>query len=230
MPTIPNQPSEASAHFMFELAKTVLTKAGGNSSTSLFTQPTNNNNPVGSHRALHLCAFQIGLYALGSFKIPVAAFLATTSLTRVTPVVIVVGELLSLIAIVVLGKQGFKDIKNRVLKLFKRKPVEELEPVSRFRHVTGLFLVLLIPFMLQATATTFAVVSHSAATLQEPFPEVWGMTFDFQLTFFLILMIGAELCIMTGFFMLGGLWWERFRRLFIWPGNEDKALGNNEKL
>ena len=37
-PTVPNQPSEASAYFMFELAKTVLTKAGGNSSTSLFKQ------------------------------------------------------------------------------------------------------------------------------------------------------------------------------------------------
>lgn len=37
-PSIPNQPSEAGAHFMFELAKTVLNKAGGNSSTSLFTQ------------------------------------------------------------------------------------------------------------------------------------------------------------------------------------------------
>jgi len=37
-PSIPNQPSEAGAHFMFELAKIVLAKAGGNSSTSLFTQ------------------------------------------------------------------------------------------------------------------------------------------------------------------------------------------------
>ncbi|CAH1795555.1 unnamed protein product [Owenia fusiformis] len=65
MPTIPNQPSEASAHFMFELAKTVLGKAGGNSATSLFTQATTNNNHSGPHRQLHLCAFQIGLYALG---------------------------------------------------------------------------------------------------------------------------------------------------------------------
>ncbi len=62
-PSLPNQPSEASAHFMFELAKTVLTKAGGNSSTSLFTQA--NQNVRGPHRALHMCAFQIGLYALG---------------------------------------------------------------------------------------------------------------------------------------------------------------------
>ena len=64
-PSIPNQPSEASAHFMFELAKTVLTKAGGTSTTSLFTQPTANQNPRGPQRALHMCAFQIGLYALG---------------------------------------------------------------------------------------------------------------------------------------------------------------------
>lgn len=64
-PSIPNQPSEASAHFMFELAKNVLTKAGGNSSTSLFTQASTNQNHHGPHRALHMCAFQLGLYALG---------------------------------------------------------------------------------------------------------------------------------------------------------------------
>ncbi|XP_033644058.1 zinc finger SWIM domain-containing protein 8-like [Asterias rubens] len=63
-PSIPNQPSEASAHFFFELARTVLTKAGGSSSTSLFTQPAANTNHTGPHRGLHLCAFEIGLYAL----------------------------------------------------------------------------------------------------------------------------------------------------------------------
>ncbi|RZF44726.1 hypothetical protein LSTR_LSTR000678 [Laodelphax striatellus] len=64
-PSIPNQPSEAGAHFTFELAKTVLTKAGGNSSTSLFTQVASNQSHHGPHRALHMCAFQLGLYALG---------------------------------------------------------------------------------------------------------------------------------------------------------------------
>lgn len=64
-PSIPNQPSEAGAHFMFEMAKTVLNKAGGSSSTSLFTQSSTNQNPHGPNRALHMCAFQLGLYALG---------------------------------------------------------------------------------------------------------------------------------------------------------------------
>lgn len=64
-PSIPNQPSEASAHFMCELAKTILLKAGGNSSTSLFTQASTSQNHHMPHRALHMCAFQLGLYALG---------------------------------------------------------------------------------------------------------------------------------------------------------------------
>lgn len=46
-PVLPNQPSEAGAHFMFELAKIVLGKAGGSSNQSLFTQPSNGQNPRG---------------------------------------------------------------------------------------------------------------------------------------------------------------------------------------
>ncbi|XP_077585234.1 zinc finger SWIM domain-containing protein 8 isoform X4 [Stigmatopora nigra] len=65
VPHVPNQPSEAAAHFYFELAKTVLIKAGGNSSTSIFTQPSGSGAHQGPHRNLHLCAFEIGLYALG---------------------------------------------------------------------------------------------------------------------------------------------------------------------
>ncbi|WAQ97485.1 ZSWM8-like protein [Mya arenaria] len=65
MPTVPNQPSEASAHWMWEVAKMILNKAGGSSSTSQFIQPSNTNQPSGPHRNLQLCSFQIGLYALG---------------------------------------------------------------------------------------------------------------------------------------------------------------------
>ena len=59
------QATEAEAHFMFELAKTVLNKAGGNNSTSVFTQSTSSETHSGPHRVLQLCAFEIGLFALG---------------------------------------------------------------------------------------------------------------------------------------------------------------------
>ncbi|CAK8682764.1 unnamed protein product [Clavelina lepadiformis] len=65
VPDMPNQPSEAAAHFFFELAKNVLVKAGGNSSTSLFMQQPQGNSQHGVHRNLVLAAFEIGLYALG---------------------------------------------------------------------------------------------------------------------------------------------------------------------
>lgn len=83
-PSVPNQPSEASAHFMFELAKTVLLKAGGNSSTSLFTQPINSQNPRGPIRALQMCAFQIGLYALGLHNCVSAKWLSRTYSSHVS--------------------------------------------------------------------------------------------------------------------------------------------------
>ena len=59
------QATEAEAHFMFELAKTVLSKAGGTNSTSVFTQTASNDTQPGPHRVLQLCAFEIGLFALG---------------------------------------------------------------------------------------------------------------------------------------------------------------------
>ncbi|CAK9300615.1 unnamed protein product [Gordionus sp. m RMFG-2023] len=57
-------PSEAGAHYTFEFAKNLLIKAGGNSNSDLFlhSTPLQIREP---HKALHFCAFQIGLYALG---------------------------------------------------------------------------------------------------------------------------------------------------------------------
>lgn len=60
-----NQATEAEAHFMFELAKTVLTRAGGNSNTSVFSTPATSSSHAGPHRGLQLCAFELGLFALG---------------------------------------------------------------------------------------------------------------------------------------------------------------------
>lgn len=66
-PQDPNHPTEASAHFMFELAKTVLDKAGGNSLTSHLFRPQliSQNAGRGIHRRLHMCTLRIALYALG---------------------------------------------------------------------------------------------------------------------------------------------------------------------
>ncbi|GBP88135.1 Zinc finger SWIM domain-containing protein 8 [Eumeta japonica] len=83
-PSVPNQPSEASAHFMFELAKSVLVKAGGSSSTSLFTQTSCAREHHGPHRGLHMAAFQLGLYALGLHNCVSANWLSRTYSSHVS--------------------------------------------------------------------------------------------------------------------------------------------------
>lgn len=66
----PNQPSESMAYHMFELARSVLSRAGGAaSSMAVFNHQANMAmDPSGPHRNLHLCAFQLGLYALGLYN------------------------------------------------------------------------------------------------------------------------------------------------------------------
>ncbi|XP_064071509.1 zinc finger SWIM domain-containing protein 8 homolog isoform X2 [Vanessa tameamea] len=83
-PSVPNQPSEASAHFMFELAKSVLFKAGGSSSTSLFTETSCAREHHGPHRGLHMAAFQLGLYALGLHNCVSANWLSRTYSSHVS--------------------------------------------------------------------------------------------------------------------------------------------------
>ncbi|VVC41169.1 Hypothetical protein CINCED_3A020249 [Cinara cedri] len=61
-PSQPNQASEANAHYLFELGKTILSKVGGPIQTTVFSQPP---LPTQPHRALHMCAFQLSLYSLG---------------------------------------------------------------------------------------------------------------------------------------------------------------------
>jgi hypothetical protein len=80
----PNQPSEALAHFMFEFSKTVLSKAGGSISSSVFLNQQNNQPGGGPHRNLHICSFLISLYALGLHNCVQPTWLTRTYSSHVT--------------------------------------------------------------------------------------------------------------------------------------------------
>jgi len=135
------------------------------------------------------------------------------------PIAIVVGEVVALGSIPIIGMEGFKALKNKMLSVFKMPPVEELKPVSRWRHVMGLVL-LIGSFVFQWAAAVFIIVGFSDTTPEDPFPEVFGIPFEYQLETFVGLMVAAEVSILVGLLLLGGLWWERLRQLFIWPGEK----------
>ena len=80
-----NQPSEALAHFMFEFSKSVLSKAGGTITTSVFlNHPSHQGGAGGPHRNLHICSFLISLYALGLHNCVQPTWLMRTYSSHVT--------------------------------------------------------------------------------------------------------------------------------------------------
>lgn len=117
-PSIPNQPSEAGAHFMFELAKNVLIKAGGTSSTSLFTQASTSQNHHGPHRALHMCAFQLGLYALGLHNCVSPNWLSRTYSSHVSWITGKINELYTTTWCIIVQSIILKWQNNNCNKLF----------------------------------------------------------------------------------------------------------------
>ncbi|RNA04312.1 zinc finger SWIM domain-containing 8 [Brachionus plicatilis] len=78
------QPSEALAHFMYEFSKTVLAKAGGSVSTSVFLNHSNHQAGNQVHRNLHICSFLVSLYALGLHNCVQPSWLSRTYSSQVT--------------------------------------------------------------------------------------------------------------------------------------------------
>ncbi len=129
---------------------------------------------------------------------------------------IVVGEIIAFGAIPALGMVGFKEIKNRLFSILHLPSVETLKPVSRARHVLGLVLVF-GSLLFQWTAAMLIIIGFSAASQGASLSTVFGVPFEDYRTTFLTIVVAAELSILIGLFTLGGLWWERFRQLFLWP-------------
>ncbi|KJH51727.1 SWIM zinc finger domain protein [Dictyocaulus viviparus] len=74
--------TEAHAHYMHELARRVLTEAGGNQSSVVFAPI--GQNPLASNRKLHMCAFLIGMYAIGLHNQVCASWKSRTYSTHVS--------------------------------------------------------------------------------------------------------------------------------------------------
>ena len=121
---------------------------------------------------------------------------------------VVGGEILSLVSIVFLGKQGFLAIKAKVFGVVR---AEFETPVGRVRHTIGIAL-LLVNLCTAVTLAIFAWASYEAA----PGAIVWGMTLGQQVTFYATFFLVGELSFPVAIIVLGADWWQRFRDLFIW--------------
>jgi hypothetical protein len=131
------------------------------------------------------------------------------------------GELVSLSSIVFLGKAGFLAIKSKIFRFLKEGYAG---PISAVRHYIGIALALTSVVTTYLTFV-YAWVAFKSTTPEQPFPVIFGMTFNEQSTFVLTLFLVGEVSFLLAIYVLGADWWERFRSIFVWHGPKQEANG-----
>ena len=140
-----------------------------------------------------LFGLSIVLPALG---VPLVAMmgLSTTTVATVSGVLLASAEVLGIVAVAVMGKQGYAYIKNSVFRFLRQygPPAE----VSRTRYTIGLVMF--------AVPILFGWISPYAADLIPGYAE----------NAFTYAIVG-DLVLLASLFVLGGDFWDKLRALFF---------------
>jgi len=150
------------------------------------------------------------LLAVTGMLLPAFGF-ANGRMVGVIAVILVAGEIISWSSIVLLGKEGFKELKTRLFSVLKRTPSGE--PVSLRRHRVGGSL-LALHVAAQFLALVFPIAAHFGTAADGTFPTVLGLHRPEQLNWFVGLLVASEALFFAGVYTLGADWWGRFRALF----------------
>ncbi len=163
--------------------------------------------------------YRVGLVLIivGNLGIVVAVLLGFVGVGTATVGALVIGgEIVSLASIVFLGKEGFVAIKQKVV-IFAKSTYTE--PVGRTRHRIGIAL-LLTHVVIAYLVMLYAWDAFAVATAEGPDAPVWGLNIEGQGSLVFDLFLIAEISFLVSIYVLGGDWWGRFRRIFIWEGTE----------
>jgi len=143
--------------------------------------------------------------------IPLLGLSAMESATLIGGILLVV-ELLWFASIPLLGKAGFKAVKERAfgwLKLTER-------PLSLARHRIGV-LLLVGSLVLDLLLQILVMVQHfGAATAANQTPELLGLSFAVQSRLYIGLQLATATGVLVALILLGGGFWERLKRAFEW--------------
>jgi len=126
---------------------------------------------------------------------------------------VALGELTILGSVLVLGDDGYQRLEARTSTFLRRSTRASAGSVTAHRHRVGLALLVahLATYLLVWTA---GILAYSRATIENPFPAVFGLPFDEQGPAFVWGVISAELLFALAIYALGPAWWDRFKLLF----------------
>jgi len=150
------------------------------------------------------------LLAVTGMLLPAFGF-ASGRMVGVIAIILAAGEIISASSIVLLGKEGFTELKRRLFAVLKRTPSGE--PLSLRRHKVGVSL-LAVHVVAQFLALVLPIASHFESAADGAFPTVLGLSRPEQLRWFVGLLVASEALFFAGVYTLGADWWGRFRALF----------------
>ena len=119
------------------------------------------------------------------------------------------GEISFLSAVALLGKPFVESLKIKIKGFFiRRKPVALPKPIGKMRHVAGviLFFVSFLPYP----------IAEGVLLLGHPTERT--------LHYLVTTLLTGDAIFIVSLFVLGGEFWERLKKLFEWPGNQNAAI------
>jgi len=133
---------------------------------------------------------------LGALLIPLLDLPVAQSTLIAGALVAGAPEVLMLLAVALLGRQNFDRIVSAAKKFFFTTFFST--PVSRGRYYAGLAICLLsfIPLYVAGYTSSWMPTTHGRIAI----------------------LAVADLAFILSFFVMGGEFWEKFRRLFVWEG------------
>lgn len=143
--------------------------------------------------------------------IPLLGLSAMESATLIGGILLVV-ELLWLASIPLLGKAGFKAVKEKAFGWMKLSD----KPVGRGRHTAGVVL-LVVSLVVDLLLQLVVMFQHfGAATATDQTPQLLGLAFSAQSDLYVWLQLATATGVLVSLFVLGGGFWERMKRAFEW--------------
>jgi hypothetical protein len=88
-------------------------------------------------------------------------------------------------------------------------------PVGHARHYVGII------FLCANVLTTYAIAAYAwvvfaKITAENPFPEIFGLSFNQQDSLVQWLFLAGEITFILAIYVLGAGWWGKFRNIFMW--------------
>ena len=155
------------------------------------------------------------IFLLVPIVIPLLGLSATESAAVIGAVIVVV-EIVWFASIPLLGKQGFLALKKKAFGFLKLKE----GPISRGRHRFGVTLFV-VSIATHIVVTAALIIGHANVERAQDLAEPWlGLNFQEQAELWIGLEILATAGLIVAVFVLGADFWERFKSLFAWPGDE----------